>query len=108
MRRSAAVPGAAMQFSLAELFESVTVCSLPLAFAPVLGPATSGLVSAMSLAMWLRQGLAAIGLLMAASLAGDLRGAALDSNTSLLRQLIIAALAAAVCCWYRVRRRGRG
>ena len=92
------------QFSLAAMFEYVTVCSIPLALLHVIGLASGLLLMATALALALRQGFFALLLAMGASLAADARTGPIDSSDSTARQLVIATIIVALACWYKMRR----
>ena len=102
------VPTSSTQFSLAELFEYITVCAVPLAFSRILGLASSMLLMAMGLALGLRQGTLALALFIAAVLVADVRFSSIDSTESFWRQSIVALMATALCTWYKARRQNEG
>jgi hypothetical protein len=91
------------QFSVAALFEYTTICGVAAALAPVIGSASSGLLMAAAVALGARRGGLALAAILMAMLAADYGLEAAAAN-SLLRQLVIAVLAAALSAWYRLRR----
>lgn len=95
------------RFTLAALFERMTVCAIPLAFSRTLGLGSSFLLMAMGLALGFRQGLLALLLFMAASVAADLPASSLSTESSFTRQLTVVMLAAVLCCWYKLRRQDK-
>jgi hypothetical protein len=91
-----------VQFSLRSLIEYVTVCAIVMAWSAPLGVAASVFLMLMGLALWARQGVLCLAMLMAACLAVD--SSQQDSASRMERQLMVILLAGALCTWYRVRR----
>jgi hypothetical protein len=90
------------QFSLKDLFECMTFCCVMAALSGVLGIGPSLCLMGLGLALWMGQGLLALTMLMAASLAAELQ---MGPHTlgAFGQQLMTALAATAVCCWYRWR-----
>lgn len=95
------------QFSLWSLLEYMTLCSVLLAFVPVVGTAATSALILLALALWARQGFVALAMLMAASLAADWSHRSLHSASTAGPQVVVLLLAAALCLGYRLRRRWR-
>jgi hypothetical protein len=91
------------QFTLADLFEFVTMCAILAALAPLVGVAAAVCLMLMALALSAWQGWLALALLMAASLAADWRdGPAADSGVG--RQVVVMVLAGGLSGWRHLRR----
>ncbi len=93
------------QFSLAALFEHITVCTVPLAFAPTLGIAASLLMMGMGLALGFHRGWLALCCVIGASVTADIPSIEVIGGASVRRQLLILGLATVLCVWYVLRRR---
>lgn len=91
-----------LQFGLKSVFEYMTICAIFLASSAATGMASSVCLMLMALAIWARQGLLALAMLMAASLAADPPG--LAGGSAFIRQLMVFVLAGMLCTWYRLRR----
>ena len=88
------------QFSLAALFEFVTLCSVLCAFSGVTGIAPIVFLMGMAAAIWSRFGAAAL-----VALAGALTFTSADAgNATLSKQFAVLLLAAVICWWYCYRR----
>jgi hypothetical protein len=94
-----------MQFSLAAVFEYTTLCAVLCAFSPVVGIMSSLFLMVMALSLGAKQGLAALIMLMVASISADWQFGLSGDGRGIWRQLMLMLLAALVCYWYLVRRR---
>jgi MFS family permease len=93
------------QFSLAALLEFPAVCGVLCALTPLLTlPSVVGLMG-IAFALAARQGLLALLMLMEASLASDWLPPEQRNGLAIGRQMLVFLLAAALCAWYRQRRR---
>jgi hypothetical protein len=93
------------QFGLLSLLGFVTVCAVLSALSGVVGPAASVLLMLMALALWARQGVLALAMLMAACIAANANLQPQDEGASIVRQLAIIATATGLGIWYCLRRR---
>ena len=91
------------QFSLIAVFEFVTICAVLAASTPLLGILTAVCLMLFALALWLKLGLLALAMLVAAILAIDWHPETLNSARHLVLLLMIGLL----CAWYEWRRRRR-
>ena len=95
----------ATQFPLWSVFEFVTLCSVILALSAVIGLGASVCLMLMALFLWLKRGLFALLMLMAASLIADWSGFPRMGAEPLVRQTAVIVLATALCSWYALRRK---
>ncbi len=93
------------QFGLLSLFGFVTLCAILSALSALVGMAASGVLMLMALALWARQGLLALVMLMAALLVAGAPFQAISESAALARQVLVILTAAALCGWYCLRRR---
>jgi hypothetical protein len=93
------------QFGLLSLFGFVTLCAVLSALSAVVGVAASAVLMLMALALWARQGLLALVMLMAALLVAGARFQATSESVAVARQVLVILTAAALCGWYCLRRR---
>ncbi len=93
------------QFGLLSLFGFVTVCAVLSALSALVGMAASAMLMLMALALWARQGLLALAMLMATLLVADAPFQAKGEGAALARQVLVILLAAGLCGWYCLRRR---
>jgi hypothetical protein len=97
--------GQPRQFSLAAVFEYTTICAVLSAFSPAVGRMSSVFLMGMALALGAKEGLAALIMLVAASISADWQFGVSGGGLGIHRQLMVAVLAALVCRWYLVRQR---
>jgi hypothetical protein len=93
------------QFGLLSLLGFVTVCAIISAAAGVISLPASVFLMLMALALWARQGVPALAMLMAALVSADATLRSHDEGMSLIRQVAILATAAFLGGWYCLRRR---
>ena len=96
-----------LQFSLSELFEYVTICSILAALSPLIGILASVLLMLLALAIWARAGKLAMIMLMAVLLAANAPRSPVTEWFPYGQQLLSAPLALAIAVWYGYRRTRR-
>ena len=94
-----------LRFSLAAVFEYTTLCALLCAFSPLSGVIASVYLMLMALALGAKQGLAALLMLIAASVSTDWQLSPIDGASAFQRQIMVMLLAALICGWYLQRGR---
>ena len=92
-----------VRFSLAAVFEYMTLCALLSALSTRSGIIASVFLMAMALAIGARQGLIALGMFMAASLVAESQLTSIDRGSPFARQVTVILLAGLICAWYLVR-----
>ena len=92
------------QFRLSALLEFVTICSVLSASSSAVGVASSVFLTLMALAVWARQGILALLMLAAASLATAPLYDPTHSTSATMRECIVFLLGTGICFWYQVRR----
>jgi hypothetical protein len=93
------------QFSLAAVFEYTMICAVLAAFSPAVGRMSNVFLMFMALALGAKEGLAALSMLVAASISADWQLGSSDGGLGIRRQLSVILLAVLLCRWYLVRRR---
>ena len=93
------------QFSLSAVFQYTALCAACCALSPCTGPAASLFLMLMALALGTKQGLAALTMLAAASIAADWKIHSINIANNNLRQIAVFILAAAICGGYLLRQR---
>ena len=99
----------ANQFQLRKLFEYVTICSILMAFAPILGMGAAIGLMLLTLSIMLRRGFVAILMLIGTLLAADAGFTWLGDDVSMGRSVAVIVAAGIVCAWlnfYRTKRSG--
>jgi len=91
------------RFPLWSVFEFVTLCAVMCALSPVIGVGASACLMMLALFLWLKTGMAALVMFMAACLLADWSGNPRPSADPLIRQLVVISAATAVCGWYALR-----
>jgi hypothetical protein len=94
------------QFTLAALFEYVTLCAILAALSPLVGVASGVFLMLMALALIARQGWLALAMLMAASLAADWPYLP-HAESSFGRQFFVLLLGGGLAGWRHLRRSSR-
>jgi len=100
-------PAAANQFSLIEMFEYVTICSILAALSGIIGIGASLLLMLLTLAIWLRAGSIAMVLLLFVLLAADSPSSPMSSLAEYGHAPLAGLFAFNIALWYGMRRRGR-
>ena len=93
------------QFSLLELFEYITICSILSALSGVFGLWASLFLMLMTLAIWLRAGQVAMGMLLAVLLVAHTPRSPLDNSIGYGESVVAAFVALGIALWYGLRRR---
>jgi hypothetical protein len=88
------------QFSLAALFEFITISSIVCAFSAATGIAASIYLIVLALSLWAKLGPAALLALMGAIAFADARLEGARASNALVGELAVCSVAAAICCWY--------
>ena len=94
-----------LQFSLSELFEYVTICSILAALSPLIGILATVLLMLLALAIWARAGKVAMMMLMAILLAANAPRSPVTEWFPYGQQLLSSPLALAIAVWYGYRRK---
>ncbi len=95
-----------VQFTLRSLFECVSLCAVPAAFASKIGVLPTALLIGLNLALAARQGFVALLTLIGASLVAADGAGPTGWNGVMEREFLALVIGVALVGWYRFRRGG--